>query len=164
MSAERLKLDAIDLKILKILQEDGRISNLDLSNKIGLSAAPTLERVKKLERSGIIKGYHATLDLYKLGLGTETFMQVSLAYNKQNAIDNFMNGIAKIDEIMECYQVTGSSDFILKIIVKDVQAYELLVREKLAKIQEITHMQTMVVLSTLKKSTAVHIGSQAEKS
>jgi Lrp/AsnC family transcriptional regulator, leucine-responsive regulatory protein len=140
MATDRFKLDAIDLKILKILQEDGRISNLDLSNKIGLSAAPTLERVKKLERAGIIKGYHASLDLYRLGLGTETFMQISLAYNKQNAIDNFMEQIGKIDEIMECYQVTGASDFILKIVVKDVQAYELLVREKLSKISEITHI------------------------
>lgn len=163
MASDRLKLDAIDFKILRILQEDGRISNLDLSNKIGLSAAPTLERVKKLERSGIIKGYYAQLDLYKLGLGTETFMQVSLAYNKQNAIDNFMEQVTKIDEIMECYQVTGSSDFILKIVVRDVQGYEQLVREKLSRIPEITHMQTMVVLSTIKKARALHIGGEPQR-
>jgi Lrp/AsnC family transcriptional regulator, leucine-responsive regulatory protein len=159
MAKENLKLDPIDLKILKILQEDGRISNLDLSNQIGLSPAPTLERVKKLERSGIIKGYHAVLDLYKLGLGTETFMQISLAYNKQNAIDNFMDQIGKIDEIIECYQITGASDFILRILVKDVHAYEQLVREKLSHIQEITHMQTMVILSTVKKSRVFHINA-----
>lgn len=163
MASDRIKLDAIDYKILRILQEDGRISNLDLSNKIGLSAAPTLERVKKLERAGIIKGYHASIDLYKLGLGTETFMQISLSYNKQNAIDNFMEQIGKIDEIMECYQVTGSSDFILKIVVRDVQSYEQLVREKISRIQEITHMQTMVVLSTIKKAKAHHIGNEPRR-
>lgn len=150
------KLDVIDLKILNALQEDGRISNLDLSNKIGLSPAPTLERVKKLERSGIIKGYRAELNTYQLGLGTETFMLVSLAFNQQNAIDNFTQGIGKIKEVVECYQVTGASDFILRILVKDINAYELLVREKLSHIKEITNMQTMVIMSTIKKSR-VHI-------
>ena len=151
------KLDATDFKILTILQQDAKISNLELSNKIGLSPAPTLERVKKLEKSGIIKGYHAILDQYKLGFGTETFMQVSLAHNKQNAIANFMEQVKKIEEIIECYQVTGSHDFILKILVKDVQAYEILVREKLSDIVEITHMQTMVILSTIKKSTPFNL-------
>ena len=154
------KLDIIDLKILKALQEDGRISNLDLSNKIGLSPAPTLERVKKLERSEIIKGYHAELNTYKVGLGTETFMLISLAFNQQNAIDNFVQGIRKIEEVVECYQVTGASDFILRILVKDINAYELLVREKLSQIKEITNMQTMVIMSTIKKSRSVHINEK----
>jgi len=159
MAAEKLKLDSLDLKILKILQDEGRISNLDLSQMIGLSPAPTLERVKKLEKAGIIKGYQAVLDLYRLGLGTETFMQVSLAYNKQNAIDNFMEQIAKIDEIIECYQITGASDFILRILVKDVSAYEQLVREKLSHVTEITNMQTMVILSTIKKARPFYIAN-----
>lgn len=157
MAAEKMKLDSVDLKILKILQDDGRISNLELSQMIGLSPAPTLERVKKLEKAGVIKGYQAVLDLYRLGLGTETFMQVSLAYNKQNAIDNFMEQIAKIDEIIECYQITGASDFILRILVKDVSAYEQLVREKLSHVTEITNMQTMVILSTIKKARPFYI-------
>ena len=157
MASEKAKLDRVDLQILKILQDDGRISNLELSQKIGLSPAPTLERVKKLEKAGIIKGYQAVLDLYKLGLGTETFMQISLAYNKQNAIDNFMDQVSKIDEIIECYQVTGSSDFILRILVKDVSAYEQLVREKLSHVTEITNMQTMVILSTVKKARPFYI-------
>jgi len=157
MAADKVKLDGVDLKILKILQDEGRISNLELSQQIGLSPAPTLERVKKLEKAGVIKGYQAVLDLYKLGLGTETFMQVSLAYNKQNAIDNFMEQIAKIDEIVECYQITGASDFILRILVKDVSAYEQLVREKLSKVSEITNMQTMVILSTIKKARPFYV-------
>lgn len=159
MATEKLKLDSVDLKILKILQDDGRISNLELSQMIGLSPAPTLERVKKLEKSGIIKGYQAVLDLYRLGLGTETFMQVSLAYNKQNAIDNFMEQIAKMDEIIECYQITGASDFILRILVKDVSAYEQLVREKLSHVTEITNMQTMVILSTIKKARPFYVAN-----
>ncbi|MBI3502388.1 MAG: Lrp/AsnC family transcriptional regulator [Bacteroidetes bacterium] len=147
-----IKLDSIDLKILKTLQEDGRIANIDLSNKINLSPAPTLERVKKLERAGIIKGYRAELDTYQLGFGTETFMLVSLAFNQQNAIDNFTQGIGKISEVVECYQVTGASDFILRILVKDINAYEVLVREKLSLIKEITNMQTMVIMSIIKKT------------
>jgi Lrp/AsnC family leucine-responsive transcriptional regulator len=157
MSKQAHKLDSIDMRILSILQEDGKISNLDLSTKVGLSPAPTLERVKKMERAGIIKGYHAVLDQQKLGLGTETFMQISLAYNRQNAIDNFMEQISKIDEVTECYQITGASDFILRILVRDVSAYEQLVREKLSRIPEITNMQTMVILSTLKKARPFYL-------
>jgi len=148
-------IDKTDLKILKILQEDGRITNLQLSNEIGLSPAPTLERVKKLEKSGIIQSYHAELDREALGLSVHTFMQITLLRHKNNAITNFIDQINSIPEIVECHHITGGSDYILRIMTKNMAAYERLVMDKLSKIEEIGHMQTQVILSTIKKSSTI---------
>jgi Lrp/AsnC family leucine-responsive transcriptional regulator len=148
-------IDKTDLKILKILQEDGRITNLQLSTEIGLSPAPTLERVKKLEKAGIIKSYHAELNREALGLGVHTYMQITLLRHKNNAINNFIDQINSIDEVVECHHITGGSDYILKILAKDMSSYERLVMDKLSKIEEIGQMQTQVVLSTIKKSKVI---------
>ena len=150
-------VDKIDLKILKTLQEDGRITNLQLSSDVGLSPAPTLERVKKLEKLGYIQGYHAQADAAKLGLGIQTFMLVTLVGHKSEAIKNFVNEINKIDEVVECYHVTGSGDHLLKIIVKDLASYERLVMEKISKIEGMGQIQTMMILGTAKKSNVVPI-------
>jgi len=147
-----LQLDTIDLQIIRILQENGKITNIQLSSLIGLSAAPTLERVKKLEKAGIIKNYHAQLNPEALGLQIQTFMQITLSRHKNNAINNFIEQIHAIENITECYHITGSSDYLLKIVVKDMAAYERLIMEKLSKIEEIAQMQTQVILSTIKKS------------
>ena len=148
----QVQLDQIDLQILHILQENGKTSNIHLSGMIGLSPAPTLERVKKLEKAGIIKNYHAELSQENLGLNIQTFMQITLSRHKNNAINNFIEQINAIENITECYHITGSSDYLLKIIVKDMPAYERLIMDKLSKIEEIAQMQTQVILSTVKKS------------
>ena len=148
----QFQLDQIDLQILRIMQENGKVSNIQLSAMIGLSAAPTLERVKKLEKSGIIKNYHASLNQEALGLNIQTFMQITLSRHKNNAITNFIEQINAIENITECYHITGSSDYLLKIVVKDMSAYERLVMDKLSKIEEIAQMQTQVILSTVKNS------------
>jgi Lrp/AsnC family leucine-responsive transcriptional regulator len=157
--AQRLniRIDATDLKILRILQEDGRISNIQLSTKIGLSPAPTLERVKKLENAGLIKSYHAVLDTDLLGLGINAIIQISLVRQINNAIQNFKKQILKIDEITECYQVTGTADYILKVAVKDMPSFEKLIADKLSRIEEIGQMQTMMILSTVKYSRVAPI-------
>lgn len=149
------KLDKTDLKILKELQIDGRISNLDLAQKVGLSATPTFERVKKLEKAKIIKSYHAELNVESLGLGIQTFMLVSLAQTRGNSVPNFIKQIEEIPEIIECYHVTGSSDYVLKIIVTDIAAYESLAMDKIRNISEIANVTTMVILSTIKKMKVV---------
>lgn len=147
-----VNLDQTDLMILKLLQENGRKTNVQLSNEIGLSPAPTLERVKKLENSGIIKSYHAVVEEKSVDLGIKAMIQISLVRQKDNAIANFKKQIAKIDEITECYQVTGNFDYLLKVIVKDIPAFEKLIGEKLSKIADIGQMQTNVILSEVKKS------------
>lgn len=149
------ELDRIDLKILKILQENGRITNLLLSQEIGLSPAPTLERVRKLEMSGYIKSYHALVDEEKLGLGIKTFIQIQLDFHKNNTIQIFLDEVNQIKEITECHHVTGQADFLLKVYVKDIKAYERLIMDKISKISVVKTFQTMMIMSTTKKEPIV---------
>lgn len=150
-----MKLDEIDLKILKKLQENAKITNLQLSKEISLSPAPTLERVKKIESRGFIKSYHALASEEKLQLGLSVFMQISLIRQRDNAINNFIEKINKIEEVMECYNVTGQADYLLKILVKDIAAFDTLVKDKLSPIEEIRNMHSMVVISKDKYSTVL---------
>ncbi len=146
------KLDKIDLSILKILQENSKITNLELSKKIGLSPAPTLERVKKLESTNILESYHAKVNAEKIGLNVRTFVLVSLAWNKENALENFIEKIGKIQEITEGYIITGDGDFLLKIITKDISSYEQLLFKKLSQIEEVERLKTFMTLSKVKKT------------
>ncbi len=145
-------LDKIDLKILKILQENAKITNLQLSAEIGLSPAPTLERVKKLENAKLIKGYYTEVNEEALGVGIKAIIQITLTRQIENAIANFKKEINKIPEIMECYQVTGSADYILVVMLKDIRDFEALISQKLSKMEEIGQMQTMMILSKVKDS------------
>jgi len=153
----KYKLDAIDRKILEILQNNSNITNAQLALEIGLSPAPTLERVKKLENGGVLKSYHAVVDYASVGLGVSTFVMVSLkGHNKEN-IEKFMKAIRKIDEVIECHHVTGQADFILKIVSTDIPAYQNLMLEKVSNIEVVDSMQSMVILSTFKDSKVVPI-------
>lgn len=146
------KLDETDRKILEILQSRAKITNAKLSEEIGLSPAPTLERVKKLEQMGIIASYHAKLNTERIGLGVTTFVLVTLTgHNKQN-IESFVNQINEIAEVIECHHITGAGDFIIKIIARDISSYQRLILEKVSDIKEIDNLQSMVVLSTYKDS------------
>ena len=145
-------LDKIDLKILKILQENAKITNLHLSSEVGLSPAPTLERVKKLENAKIIKGYYTEVNEEALGVGIKAIIQITLTRQIENAIANFKKEINKIPEIMECYQVTGNADYILIVMLKDIRDFESLISQRLSKMEEIGQMQTMVILAILKDS------------
>lgn len=147
-----IKLDRIDRKILKILQENSKITNLELSKQINLSPAPTLERVKKLEQSGIIVSYHAEIDPATVGLNVKTFVLVSLAWKKDGALENFLAKIKNIDEITECYIITGEADFLLKVVCRDIPTYEQLLFKTLSQIEEIERLKTLVTLSTVKDS------------
>ncbi|GDX45337.1 MAG: Lrp/AsnC family transcriptional regulator [Saprospiraceae bacterium] len=149
------KLDKTDLKILHILQENSKITNLDLSKKIGLSPAPTLERVKKLENTEIIQSYHAKVNQQAIGLNVKTFVQVSLAWQKDNALNNFMAKVQEIDEIVECYIITGEADFLMKIVCKDIPTYEQLLFKTLSQIEEIERLKTLMTLSTIKDSSVL---------
>jgi DNA-binding Lrp family transcriptional regulator len=151
------KIDDIDRKILKILQSDGRITNSRLSKEIGLSPAPTLERVKKLETLGYIKNYHADLDKSKIGLGVSTFVLVSLKGHNKESIQIFTENIREIEEIIECHHITGSGDFILRIISRDIASYQKLMLEKVTEITVVDNLQSMVILSTFKESKVMPI-------
>ncbi len=150
-------LDKIDFKILKILQENGRITNIQLSMDIGLSPAPTLERVRKLEQTGIIESYHALVNEDLVGLGVTSYIQVSVNFEKKDAMNNFIKYINSIDEVVECHQVAGSSDFLLKAVVNDLKSYERLITQKISAINEISQLKSLMVLKTLKKSHSLPI-------
>lgn len=150
-----VKIDQTDLSILKVLQKNGKITNLQLSQEVGLSPAPTLERVRKLEKNGIIDSFHASVNTTKMGLGIQAIIHVSLTRQMKNALENFKKAIMEIDEIMECIQVTGTFDYQLRIIVKDIPAFDKLISKKLSKIDVIGQMQTYVILSTIKKSNVL---------
>jgi Lrp/AsnC family transcriptional regulator, leucine-responsive regulatory protein len=152
-----IKIDNTDKKILQILQENAKITNAQLSKEIGLSPAPTLERVKKLENMGLIKSYHATLDTDKVGLGVTTFVQVFLQSHKKSVIDAFVDKISQIGNVIECHHVTGSCDFLLKVIAADIQSYQKLILEEISEIEEISNMQSMVILSTFKDKKVLPI-------
>lgn len=153
----KIKLDPIDRKILELLQANSNITNAQLAQEIGLSAAPTLERVKKLEIAGVIRSYHAVVDAASVGLGVSTFVMATLkGHNKEN-IAKFMNAIAEIKEIVECHHVTGSADFILKIVCTDIPSYQNLMLEKVTNIEVVDNLQSMVILSTLKDTKRIPI-------
>jgi Lrp/AsnC family transcriptional regulator, leucine-responsive regulatory protein len=144
------KLDKIDLKILRILQENSKITNLDLSKKIGLSPAPTLERVKKLEMTNIIESYHAAVNPTQMGLNVKTFVLVTLAWKQEDALNRFLEKISKIDEVTECYIITGEADLLMKVICRDIPSYEQLLFKTLSQIVEIERLKTLMTLSTVK--------------
>ena len=153
----KIKLDAIDRKILELLQANSNITNAQLALEIGLSPAPTLERVKKLENAEVIKSYHAVIDPASIGMGVSTFVTVSLkGHNKEN-IEKFVNAIGKINEVVECHHVTGQADFILRIIAPDIPAYQNLMLEKVSNIEVVDNMQSTVILSTFKDSKVIPI-------
>jgi len=148
----KAKLDAIDRKILELLQANSNITNAQLALEVGLSPAPTLERVKKLETQGVIKSYHAVVDMASVGLGVCTFVTVSLKGHNKDNIEKFINAIGKIPEVVECHHVTGQADFILKVVAADIPAYQNLMLEKVTNIEVVDNMQSTVILSTFKDS------------
>ncbi|MBC8153007.1 MAG: Lrp/AsnC family transcriptional regulator [Bacteroidetes bacterium] len=151
------KLDQIDRKVLEILQSNAKITNAQLSKEIGLSPAPTLERVKKLETSGIIQSYHAQLDRERVGLGVTTFVMVTLVGHKKETTMSFVDQANKIGEIIECHHITGSGDFLLKVISRDIASYQALMLDVINEISEVASTQTMVIMSTFKESKVLPI-------
>lgn len=157
----KIKLDATDRKILEILQANSNITNAQLAKEIGLSPAPTLERVNKLETAGVIKSYHAVVDPACVGLTVSTFVMVSLkGHNKEN-IEKFVKAIKGINEVVECHHITGAGDFILKIICADIAAYQQLMLEQVSNIDVVDGLQSMVILSTFKDSKSLPIANNS---
>ncbi len=147
------KIDDIDRQILEILQAEGRLPNARIAERVGLSPPSVLERIRKLEEREIILGYAAQVDGTRLGLKTAVFVSVSLTFHRRESIEEFRQVILDIPEVLECYHLTGESDFLLKIVVPDIENYEDFLLHKLTCIDTVSKVKSSFVLSTLKRNT-----------
>ena len=143
-------IDAIDQQIMQLLLSNSKLGTKEIAAKIGLSVTPTFERIKRLERKGIIKGYTAILDKKKIGKGLKVFCQVSLKSHNAEIIDGFEAEIIHLAEVSACYHIAGDFDYSLFIEVSDMDEYQHFLKQKLANIPNIANVQTAFVMSTLK--------------
>lgn len=145
-------MDAIDRKILKVLQQDARASLQQVGQAVGLSASPCWERIRKMELAGVIEGYTVRLNAQALGLSDTVLVQLTLDSHTDNTLEKFGEVLATIPEVVEAYLVSGEYDYLLRVAVQDTRDYERLLREKLYKIKGIRHSKSSFVLRTLKKA------------
>jgi Lrp/AsnC family transcriptional regulator, leucine-responsive regulatory protein len=150
-----MKLDAIDLRILDQLQRDGALSNVELARRVSLSPSPCLARVKALEGSGVIQRYVALVSATALGLGLSVFISISLTTQSKSALAEFEAHIARLDEVMECYLMTGDSDYLLRVAVPDMGALERLILEQLSPIPGVEKIRSSFALKQVRYKTAL---------
>ncbi len=143
-------MDAIDRQIVRVLQRDGRISNQDLAERVGLSPSPCLRRVRNLERSGVLIGYTAIVDQEKYGLPVDVFVSISLESQRDEKLKAFEQAVIRLDEVMECYLMTGSRDYLLRVVCDGLKAYERFTREHLATLPGIRSIESSFALGRVK--------------
>jgi Lrp/AsnC family transcriptional regulator, leucine-responsive regulatory protein len=151
------KLDRIDRKILVELQKDGRLSNVELAKRVGLSPTPCLERVKRLESDQFILGYTAQVDPNKVGAALLVFVEITLSKTSPEDFDEFSKAVQKLDEILECHLVSGSFDFLLKTRVANMAAYRELLGETLLRLPSVRESRTYVVMEEVKQTTFITV-------
>lgn len=148
-------MDNTDYKILQLLQEDGRLTHKEIANELNLTVTPTYERVKRLERDGYITKYVAILDQDKLRQSLVAFTHISLKEHAKSYIEKFEREIKEIREVVECYHIAGQFDFLLKIIVTDMKAYQSVVIDRLASMENIANVNSSFVMTEVQRSTAI---------
>jgi Lrp/AsnC family leucine-responsive transcriptional regulator len=153
-----MTLDRYDRQILDILQRDGRINNLELSERIGLSASPCLRRVRALEEAGLIVGYHARLDARKLGLSLMALVHISMDVHTPERFANFEAAITVLPEVQECLLITGQdADYQLKVVVRDLDHYQNLLLDKITRIAGVTGVHSRFVLRRVVDHTRLYV-------
>ena len=151
-----ITLDKIDRNILKELQHKGRISNVELSKRVGLSPTPCLERVKRLEKNNVIKSYTALLDPEQLGASLLVYIEISLNRTSADVFERFNQAANELDDILECHLVSGDFDYLLKTRVSDMSAYRKVLSETLLKLPDIKDSRTYVVMEEVKYLTSIN--------
>ena len=150
MEKNRKQIDEIDLKLLNLLQDNSRITIRNLSEKLFLSTTPIYERIKKLEKSGLIKQYITLLDPKKIDRNLIVFISINLTKHTKEVVESFEKAIAKLDEVSECYYISGNFDFLLKVYCKDMDAYHDFLTDKLSVIENISQFYSSFVLTNSK--------------
>ena len=148
-------LDAIDRNILDHLQRNGRISNVDLAREVGLSPSACLRRMRELEASGLIDRYTAVLNQAAAGFDLSVFVQVTLERQIESALETFERSVADRPEVMECYLMTGDADYLLRVVVSDVAAYERFLKDHLTRIPGVASIKSSFALNRVKYDTAL---------
>jgi len=153
-----MELDRFDRQILQVLQQDGRISNQDLADRIGLSPSPCLRRVRALEESGIVTGYRALLNAKALGYTLMALIYISMDMHTPERFENFEKEVGQIGEVLECLLITGQdADYQLKVVVKDMDAFQELLLNRLTRIQGVTGVHSSFVLRRVVDKTALPV-------
>jgi Lrp/AsnC family leucine-responsive transcriptional regulator len=150
-------LDRLDRAILRELQADGRLTNVELAKRVRLSPSPCLRRVKSLEDRGYITGYRAVLDRPKLGRGLYVFVMVSLTSQRQESLESFEQGVSALDEVLECYLMAGESDYLLGVAVADLDAYQWFFTNKLGELPGVASLRSLISMKTVKYTTNLPI-------
>jgi DNA-binding Lrp family transcriptional regulator len=148
-------LDGIDRQLLAELQDDGRITNVELAKRVGLTAPPCLRRVRSLEEEGVIRGYHADLDAARLGYAITVFALVSLKSQAEEALRQFEDHVRALPEVRECHMLNGEIDFILKIVSKDLQSFQEFLTSKLTPAPNVDSVKTSLTIRTAKNLPGV---------
>ncbi|MEY3597006.1 MAG: hypothetical protein RL543_959 [Pseudomonadota bacterium] len=148
----KIKLDDIDRKIIGELQRNCRLTSQELADRVGLSASPCARRVRILEENGAIKGYVAVIDQAKVGLPVNVFASVKLERQREEELDTFSHAIAQWPEVADCYLMTGQRDYLLRIVVRDLEAYERFLKEKLTRLTCIASIESSFALGEVKRS------------
>jgi len=154
-----MKIDRYDRRILEVLQEDGRISNQDLAERIGLSPSPCLRRVRALEEVGIIEGYRAMVSAEKLGLSLMALVHISMDRHTPERFERFDAAVRALPQVLECLLITGQeADYQLKVVVQDMNAYQDLLLNRLTRIEGVTGVHSSFVLRRVIERTALPVG------
>lgn len=148
-------LDGIDRRLLAELQEEGRVTNVELAQRVGLTAPPCLRRVRALEDAGVIKGYHAELDASKLGFAITVFALVSLKSQAEESLRQFEDHMRTLPEVRECHMLNGEIDFILKIVSRDLQSFQEFLTSKLTPAPNVASVKTSLTIRTAKQVPGV---------
>lgn len=160
---QRVRLDRIDRQILSDLQDDGRMTNVDLAKRAGISAPPCLRRVRALEEAGYIKGYHARLDHAQLGYTVTVFAHVGLNSQAEADLVAFESLVKEWPEVRECHMLAGETDFLLRIVAKDWDAYQRFVTEKLTAAPKVAHVKSALAIRSAKTLPGVPIQIEEKK-
>jgi len=154
-----MRLDATDQQLLILLQEDSNQTVKALAEKLGKSTTPIFERIKKLEKEGLIDGYSARINAKKVGLKQTVFIAISLQGHTRSYLEKFVNEINSFPEVIECHRVSGGFDYLLKLVVEDIEAYERFIITKLTLLPYIGNLQSHIVLSSSKETNRLALSS-----
>jgi len=150
-------LDAVDRDILGHLQADGRLTNVELANRVRLSPSPCLRRVKSLEDRGYIRGYTALLDRGKVGRALHVVVMVSLTSQRQETLEAFERAVIDLDDVLECHLVAGESDYLLTVATADLESYQQLFTKRLGELPGVASLRTLISMKTVKSTTALPV-------